>query len=81
MGTSFRLDSALTDIGVDVVEILRRVGLAAVGSFFLCERLPVLVRCDAAAPTVARMAGVAGGGRGGCCWGVGADVVRAERAS
>lgn len=39
----------------------RGVGVdTALGSFFLCERVPLLVRCGAAEPGVERIAGVDG---------------------
>jgi hypothetical protein len=52
LGISFNSD--LTGIGVDGVETPRRgVGLGtSFGSFFLCERFPMLVRWDAVAGIV-----------------------------
>lgn len=63
--TSAVLDSAFTAAGVlicDALETLRRgVGVeTAFGSFFLCERVPLLVRCDAAELGVLRAVGVFG---------------------
>lgn len=37
----------------------------ALGSFFLCERVPLLVRCGVGVPDVVRAAGVAGDGATG----------------
>ena len=51
-------------IGVEIWErdetFRSGVGAAAFGSFFLCERLPVLVRLGVEVPEAERTAGVAG---------------------
>lgn len=62
MGVSFVLGSGLMGIGVEAVETLRRgVGAAtALGSFFLCDRVPLLVRCGTAVPGAARGVGLTG---------------------
>lgn len=62
MGVSFVLGSALMGAGVEAVETFRRgVGAAtALGSFFLCDRVPLLVRCGTAVPGAARGTGRAG---------------------
>lgn len=62
----------------DALDTLRRgVGVdTAFGSFFLCDRVPLLVRCGAAEPGVPRAAGVFGIAAEG--WVMGAEAVKGE---
>lgn len=79
----FVLGSAFmgASVDVDAVETLRRgVGAAtALGTFFLCDRVPLLVRCGTAVPGAARGTGLTGVATG--CDGAGAAEGFAARAS
>ena len=62
------LGSAFIGTGVETEETLRKgVGVAtAFGTFFLCDRVPLLVRCGTAVPGAARGTGVLTGVETGC---------------